>query len=70
MMSWDANEDGVLTRDEVSERMWNRLNRFDTNGDDSIDPAELEATTERMRQRPRHIDCSHRCSCARTSRLH
>ena len=53
MMSWDANEDGILTRDEVSERMWDRLTRFDTNSDDSIDPAELEATTERMRQRPR-----------------
>ena len=53
MMSWDANEDGILTRDEVSERMWDRLSRFDTNGDDSIDPAELTATTERMGQRPR-----------------
>ena len=53
MMSWDTNEDGVITRNEVSARMWDRLNRFETNGDDTIDTAELEAITNRMSRRPR-----------------
>ena len=45
--------DGRITRDELPDRMERIVDRFDTNGDDVIDTAELEAMTERMRQRPR-----------------
>ena len=53
MMTRDANEDGVITRDELPDRMKRMVDRFDTNGDDAIDEAELRAMTERMGQRPR-----------------
>ena len=55
LKQFDADADGRITRDELPERMERVLDRFDTNGDDVIDAAELEAMTEmtdRMRQRP------------------
>ena len=45
--------DGRITRDELPDRMERMVDRLDTNGDDVIDTVELEAMTERMRQRPR-----------------
>ena len=40
---FDANEDGVLTVDEVPESLWEHLVRADADGDGSITPAELAA---------------------------
>jgi hypothetical protein len=37
----DANEDGVLTEDELPAELWDRLSTGDTDGDGSIAPAEL-----------------------------
>ena len=42
-----------ITRDDLPDRMERIVDRFDPNGDDVIDTAELEAMTEQMRQRPR-----------------
>ena len=53
LRQFDADGDGRITRDELPDRMERMVDRFDTNGDDVIDAAELEAMTERMRQRPR-----------------
>ena len=53
LSQFDADGDGRITRDELPDRMERMVDRFDTNGDDVIDTVELEAMTERMRQRPR-----------------
>ena len=53
LRQFDADGDGRITRDELPDRMERMVDRFDTNGDDVIDAVELEAMTERMRQRPR-----------------
>ena len=53
LKQFDADGDGRLTREELPFQMQCMLDRFDTNDDDVIDTAELEAMTERMRQRPR-----------------
>ena len=53
LRQFDTNRDGRITRDELPDRMEPMVDRFDTNGDDIIDAAELEAMTERIRQRPR-----------------
>ena len=53
LRQFDVDEDGYITRDELPDRMEQMVDRFDTNGDDVIDAGELEAMTERMRQRPR-----------------
>jgi Ca2+-binding EF-hand superfamily protein len=42
MMTWDANEDGVLTRDESPERMRDRFDSIDVNGDGMLERDELE----------------------------
>lgn len=47
----DANHDGTITRDELPERMRERFDEWDTNGDGHLDQAEQEAAVERMRQR-------------------
>lgn len=39
----DANEDSLLSQDEVSERLWNRISDADANGDDAISTDELTA---------------------------
>jgi collagen type III alpha len=51
MLFNDANGDGRITRDEVPERMRERFDDWDTNGDGHLDKAEQEAVVERMRQR-------------------
>ena len=53
LRQFDADGDGRITRDELPDRMERMVDRFDMNGDDVIDAVELEAMTERMRQRPR-----------------
>ena len=53
LRQFDADEDGRITRDELPDRMERMVDHFDTNGDDVIDAAELEAMTDWMRQRPR-----------------
>ena len=42
MMGWDANEDGIITRDEAPERMRDRFDSIDANGDGMLDTEELE----------------------------
>ena len=53
LREFDADGDGRITRDELPDRMKPIVDRLDTNGDDVIDTTELEAMTERRRQRPR-----------------
>ena len=52
LREFDADRDGRITRDELPDRMERMVDRLDTNGDGVIDTPELEAMTERMRQRP------------------
>jgi len=57
----DANGDGKLTSDEVSERMQSFFERIDANGDGVIEKAELEEARSRLRsrgdgERPRDAD--------------
>ena len=52
MMSWDADGNGVLTRDEVPDRMVGRFDRIDANADGMLEAEELEAMATRMRGRP------------------
>jgi hypothetical protein len=40
---YDENKDGKLTGDEIPERMRDRVEQIDTNKDEAIDKAELEA---------------------------
>ena len=51
MMSWDANEDGVITRDEAPERMQDRFDRIDANGDGMLETDELENMPSPVRRR-------------------
>jgi uncharacterized membrane protein len=50
----DANRDGKLTADEMPERMRDRFDSMDTNGDKSVDPGEytqaMQAFMKMMRQ--------------------
>ncbi len=49
----DKNNDGKLSKDEVPERLWERLSKADKNSDNAITKAELEAAMAQMRgQRP------------------
>jgi len=50
IMSFDADGDGRVTRDELPERMRQRFDRMDENGDGSIDAGEAQAGAERMRR--------------------
>ena len=43
IMSWDANEDGIITRDEVPERTRDRFDAIDANGDGMLETEELES---------------------------
>ncbi len=47
----DKNGDGVLSDDEIPERMQKGMKRIDTNGDGKVDRAELEKLAEQMRSR-------------------
>ena len=49
IMSFDADDDGRVTRDEMPERMRQRFDRMDENGDGAIDAGEAQAGAERMR---------------------
>ena len=42
MMTWDANEDGIITRDEAPGRMRDRFDSIDANGDGMLETDELE----------------------------
>jgi hypothetical protein len=53
LMSFDANDDGKVTADELPERMHRVLNRADTNEDGAIDQAEAEAFAAQKKDRPR-----------------
>jgi hypothetical protein len=39
----DKNQDGKVTKDEVSETVWERISTADANKDGAITPAELDA---------------------------
>ena len=53
MQRMDTNGDGVITREEVTERALARFDRFDTNGDGQITEAEREqARAQRRANRP------------------
>jgi hypothetical protein len=41
VLSFDKNEDGKLTKDELPERMQGMIERGDTNGDEALDKEEL-----------------------------
>ena len=43
LMSFDANQDGRITKDELPERMQNLVDEGDTNHDGALDKAEIEA---------------------------
>lgn len=49
-MDNDANGDGMLSRDEVSERMLEGFDDNDANSDGLLDESEIEAMRERMRE--------------------
>lgn len=51
MLSFDKNEDGKLTKDELPERMQGMIARGDTNGDGAIDKEELAKLVESLRER-------------------
>jgi hypothetical protein len=51
VMSFDEDDDGKLTRDELPDRMHRLLERADTNGDDALDRDELESLAERVQKR-------------------
>ncbi len=44
----DKNQDGKLTKDELPERMGDRIMAADSNGDGAVTQAELQAARERM----------------------
>ena len=44
----DTNKDGIISKDEIPERMQSILTRVDTNNDDSIDEKELKALATRV----------------------
>ena len=41
MLAWDANDDGVITRDEAPNQMKERFDRIDENADGNLEEAEL-----------------------------
>ena len=47
----DRNRDGTLTKDELPERMQERFDSMDTNGNGLFDEDEQQAVIERMKQR-------------------
>ena len=49
----DANEDGLLTADEVPEGLWEQLAEADTDGDGAVSADEVAAFAAEHRQRPR-----------------
>ena len=51
MLEMDKNKDGKLTSDEIPERMQRFIERMDSNGDGSVDKAEMEAFQQEMRRR-------------------
>ena len=42
ILTWDTNEDGVITRDEAPERMRDRFDSIDANGDGMLETDEIE----------------------------
>ena len=48
----DTNKDGIISKDEIPERMQSILTRVDTNNDDSIDEKELKALATRVGGNP------------------
>ena len=51
MLEMDKNKDGKLSSDEVPERMQRFIERMDTNGDGSVDKAEMEEFQKEMQKR-------------------
>ena len=56
MMKRDANGDGTLSVDEVSDGFAKRFDKVDTNGDGVIDRAELEAMPSRQKKKEKPLD--------------
>ena len=51
LMKGDANQDGILTKEEIPEPFQAMLPRVDLNADGSLDADELKAMEESFRQR-------------------
>ena len=49
-MSFDADEDGQISKEEAPERLKQRFDQIDSNGDGFIDEKELQAMRGRMRR--------------------
>jgi hypothetical protein len=47
LMSFDKNQDGTITKDELPERMANLLDQGDTNHDGALDNAEIKNLADR-----------------------
>ena len=50
IMSFDTDGDDQVTRDELPERMRQRFDRMDDNGDGAIDASEAQVAAKRMRR--------------------
>jgi Ca2+-binding EF-hand superfamily protein len=50
---FDANEDGLLTEDELTEELWTRISAADADGDGAVSIAELAAFRPRHEHTPR-----------------
>ena len=48
ILAWDANDDGVVARDEIPKRMGPLFDRLDTNGNEVIEDDEMVAMAERI----------------------
>ena len=50
LMSFDADEDGLISKEEAPDRLKQRFDQLDSNGDGFLDEKEFQAMRERMRR--------------------
>jgi hypothetical protein len=50
LMSFDADEDGLISKEEAPDRLKQRFDQMDSNGDGFLDEKEFQAMRERMRR--------------------
>jgi Ca2+-binding EF-hand superfamily protein len=53
ILTWDANDDGVITRDEAPDRMMELFDQIDANADGMLEADELRNMRPGGRGRPR-----------------